>query len=165
MPVLSVQTTRRRWTSRLSPCPRSLLTGSRNAFGVFVRARRTSWWKCLRSYRTLLYSSGMSSRPLAFQFLMIVVAGAVEEAFKFSPKNRCNSVSWSRIRRHSSSSRSWRVGWWRSSKFLPGTQGSTAVFGADLVDNPVPHGRVGGRGLLSPRTGFSSLFISLWSCR
>ena len=49
-------------------------------------------------------------------------------------------------------------------------QGSTAVFGADLVDNPVPHGRVGGGGgrgssRLSPRTGFSSLFISLWSCR
>ena len=78
---------RGRWMSRLSPCPRSLLTGSRNAFGVFVRARRTSWWKCLRSYRTLPCSSGLSSSPLTLQFIMIVVAGAVEE-FKVSLRDR-----------------------------------------------------------------------------
>ena len=35
-------------------------------------------------------------------------------------------------------------------------QGSTAVHGADLVDNPVPHGRVGGRGLQGSRPGQGS---------
>ena len=36
----------------------------------------------------LLYAAGLSSRPWTFQFLMIVVAGAVEEAFKVSLKDR-----------------------------------------------------------------------------
>ena len=35
-------------------------------------------------------------------------------------------------------------------------QGTTAVFGADLVDNPVPHGRVGGRGLQGSLPGQGS---------
>ena len=80
--------TRRRWTSWLSPCPRSLSTGFLNAARVVDRGEQNSWWKCLRSYRTLLYSSRMSSSPSTFQFLMIVVAGAVEEAFKVSLGDR-----------------------------------------------------------------------------
>ena len=79
---------RRRWTSWLSPCPRSLLTGSQNAVRVLVRAGQTGLWKCLRSYRTLPYSSGLPSRSLTFQFLRVGVDGAVMEAFEVSPKDR-----------------------------------------------------------------------------
>ena len=35
---------RLRWTSWLSPCPRSLLTGSQNAVRVLVLAWQTGWW-------------------------------------------------------------------------------------------------------------------------
>ena len=51
------------------------LTGSRNAVRVLVRAGRTSWWKCLRSYRTLPCSSGLSNRSLTFQFLRVGLGG------------------------------------------------------------------------------------------
>ena len=98
---------RQRWTSRLSPCPRSLLTGSRNAVRVLVRAGRTSWWKCLRSYRTLPCSSGLSSRSLTFQFLRVGLDGAVLEVFKVSSQDRvqrlrpllrtCVLVLWMRL--------------------------------------------------------------------
>ena len=80
-------TTRRRLTSRVSPCPRPLWTRSHNAARVVDRGEQNSWWECLRSYPTLLYSSGLPSRSLTFLFLVIVVAGAVE-AFKVSLKDR-----------------------------------------------------------------------------
>ena len=60
---------------RLSKCPRSFLTEFLSVLWcVVLRRRRNSWWKCRRSYPTLLWS-GLSSRPLTLQFLMIVVAG------------------------------------------------------------------------------------------
>ena len=94
---------RRRWTSwwrragtsictspsRSLKCPRSRLHPVVVAGAGFLWCRRrNSWWKCLRSYPTLLFCSGLSSRPSTFQFLMIVVAGAVEQAFKVSLKDR-----------------------------------------------------------------------------
>ena len=65
-----VRSTRRRLSSRLSPCPRSLWTGSRSAPCVVVHGELNSWWKCRRSSLIPLYSSGLPSRPLTFQFLM-----------------------------------------------------------------------------------------------
>ena len=67
---------RRRLTSRLSPCPRSLWIGFRSALRV-ARPRRAEQ-KCLRSYPFLLCSSGLPSRSSTLQFLRvvaIVVAG------------------------------------------------------------------------------------------
>ena len=52
------------------------------------RGEQNSWWKCPRSYPTLLSRSGLPSRSSTFLFLMIVVAGAVMEAFKVSLKDR-----------------------------------------------------------------------------
>ena len=71
------RSTRRRLSSRLSPCPRSLWTGSRSALCVVVHGGLNSWWKYLRSY-PILRCKGLWSRSLAFQFLMVVAIGAVE---------------------------------------------------------------------------------------
>ena len=80
--------TRRRWTSWSSPCPSSISRGFLNAAHFVDRGEQNSWWRCRRSYPTLLYSSGLPSSPSTFQFLMIVVAGAVEKAFKVSLRDR-----------------------------------------------------------------------------
>ena len=40
---------RRRLSSRLPPCPRSLWTGSRSAPCVVAHGEQNSWWKCPRS--------------------------------------------------------------------------------------------------------------------
>ena len=44
-----VRSTRRRLSSRLSPCPRSLWTGSHSAPCVVIDGELNSWWKCRRS--------------------------------------------------------------------------------------------------------------------
>ena len=85
---------RRRWTSRLSPCPRSLLTGSQNAVRVLVRAGQTGWWKCLRS---LSYSS--LQQRTSEQIIDISSSsgswwmGLVMAAFKVSPRDRVQQRS------------------------------------------------------------------------
>ena len=56
------------------------------SFSKLRRRRQNSWWKCLRPYPTLRYK-GLWSRTQTFQFLLVVVAGMVGEAFKVSPRD------------------------------------------------------------------------------
>ena len=76
--------------SWLSKCPRSLLHPVVLATARFPWCRRrNSWWKCLRSFPILL-CTGLWSRTLTFQFLMVVTvwAGRGEEVFKVYAQDR-----------------------------------------------------------------------------
>ena len=82
------RSTRRRLSSRLSSCPRSLWTGSRSAPCVVVHGELNSWWKCLLSCPILLYGRGLPSRSPTFQFLMVVAIEAAGEVFKGFAQDR-----------------------------------------------------------------------------
>ena len=91
------RSTRRRLSSRLTPCPRSLWIESHSVLCVVVRRRQNSWWKC-PSFRFLL-CMGLWSRTWSSQFLIVVAVGAVGEVFKvFTPRTEFNSVWRSRSR-------------------------------------------------------------------
>ena len=83
-----VRLMRRRWTSWLSPCQRSRWSGLR-VVGETIFARRRlqiSWWKCRRSYPSLLYSSGLPSSSSTFRFLRF--GGEVAEVFMVFVQDR-----------------------------------------------------------------------------
>ena len=72
--------------SRLSTCPRSPLPVSlAGAVCVSRSGRRKSWWKCRRSYLTPR-CTGLWSRTLTFQFLMVVIASVA--VFSVSTQDR-----------------------------------------------------------------------------
>ena len=67
--------------SRLSKCPRSFLKMSLCEPLFAIRSWQNSWWKCLRSY-LFTRCTGVWSRPLTFQFLVVVAVVSVGEVFK-----------------------------------------------------------------------------------
>ena len=75
--------------SWLSKCPRShlhpvVLAGARF---LWCSRRRNSWWKCLRSHSSV-HCTGLWSRTLTFQFLMVVTVVAEEEVCKVYAQDR-----------------------------------------------------------------------------
>ena len=89
-----------RWlSSRFSTCPRSHSTGLSSAWGTVCvnHRRRTSWWKCPRSYPMLLYSSRLPSRSSTLLHLVVAVIVAAGEVFKGYAQDRVQQhVQWSR---------------------------------------------------------------------
>ena len=147
------RSTRCHSSTKLSPCPTSLWTESHSLLRVVVRAGQNRWWKCLRSYPTLLDSSELPSRSLTFQFLRVVaIEAAAGEGGLQGLRPRQNSTALGgalHVDIPVPHGRGGRVGQGGLQGFSPG-RGSTAFSGADLVDIPVPRGG-----------GFTDLFLLL----
>ena len=79
--------------SRLSKCP--IKTEFHSVLQFVVRRRHNSWWKCRRCCPVPCSSSGMRSKSLTFQFLVVVVV--VREVYKVLTQDRVQQhVLWSR---------------------------------------------------------------------
>ena len=79
--------------SGLSMCPRSCVHPAQLAQSSVHRRRWNSWWKCRRPYPILLYCSGLRSRTLTFQFLVMEGDSLV---FKVFTLNRVQQRFWRR---------------------------------------------------------------------
>ena len=64
---------------------------SKNAAHVVDRGEQNSWWKCLRSYPTLLSRSGMPSRSSTFQFLRVVAGEEVFSVYAQTPNSAASA--------------------------------------------------------------------------